>query len=119
MDLDSYNHRARTTAVYPGRGTLQGLVYTSLGLAGEAGEFANRIKKLMRDDRISLDTPNTERILDVETEVALVHELGDVLWYVSQCADELGYDFEFVANANLKKLEKRYGTDSNTNEEAV
>lgn len=93
-----YQQRAKELAIYPGQGTLDGLAYAALGLAGEAGEFANKVKKVLR-----MDT----RLDDPETKARLVDELGDTLWYVSQLATELGTTLTQVAERNLEKLEGR------------
>jgi NTP pyrophosphatase (non-canonical NTP hydrolase) len=98
MTLDLYQREARKMAVYPGRGTHEGLVYTTLGLAGEAGELANHLKKVLRDDGSKL-TP--------ERRKAILGELGDILWYVSQCAREMGFTLDEVGKANLEKLQSR------------
>lgn len=49
MHLDVYQHKASSTAIYPGQGKLMGLLYVALGL-GEAGEFQNKVKKILRDN---------------------------------------------------------------------
>ena len=72
LTFDEYQQAARTTAQYPDMG--KNFYYPTLGLAGEAGEVAEKIKKLMRDDKGAL-TP--------ERREALKKELGDVLWYVA------------------------------------
>jgi NTP pyrophosphatase (non-canonical NTP hydrolase) len=77
-------------------GDISGLLYTSLGLTGEAGEFADKVKKVLRDD-------NGE----IRNRKALLHELGDVLWYVTQSAQELGSTLEDVAAMNITKLDAR------------
>lgn len=74
---------------------MRGLKYVALGLAGEAGEVANKVKKIDRDD----DEQVTE-----EAVAAILEEVGDVLWYASQLAEELGTDFSLVAEGNLDKL---------------
>ena len=84
------------TAVYPGEGTQAGISYTILGLVGEAGEIANKFKKILR---------NQENYLD-KSEV-LMDELGDVLWYAARLASELGYSLNTVAQFNIDKLAKR------------
>ena len=73
-------------------------IYPTLGLTGEAGEVADKVKKVIRDRGGSFDR---------ETREAIKLELGDVLWYVAQLASELGYDLEEVAEANLQKLSSR------------
>jgi NTP pyrophosphatase (non-canonical NTP hydrolase) len=96
MDVRDYQHRSRRTATYPGAG--DNIVYPTLGLAGEAGEVAEKVKKLIRDDA---------GVLSDERRAALAGELGDVLWYVAQVATEAGLDLGEVAQANLDKLASR------------
>jgi NTP pyrophosphatase (non-canonical NTP hydrolase) len=98
VTLDDYEQRAASTAVYPGQGTVQGLVYTVLGLAGEAGEMANQVKKTLRDD---------DGVLTDQRRAKLVDELGDVLWYVANTAKELGVPLADIAQQNLNKLQAR------------
>lgn len=96
MDLGTYQQLSRRTARYPQAG--HNPIYPTLGLCGEAGEVADKIKKVIRD-RDGAFTP--------EVITALQLELGDVLWYVAQLATELGLDLEQVARANLDKLASR------------
>lgn len=98
LTLDEYQRRAAETAIYPRDTEAAALTYVALGLTGEAGEIANRVKKILRDDAGAL-TPNA-------TE-AVVGELGDVLWYCAQLASELGWSLDGVARANLHKLASR------------
>jgi NTP pyrophosphatase (non-canonical NTP hydrolase) len=70
-------------------------VIAALGLAGEAGEFANMIKKL------------TAHGHDIPAE-DLVDELGDVLWYLSEAATASGLDLNHIALKNIDKLRTRY-----------
>ena len=96
MLLSDYQQRSRVTAVYPDAGS--NLTYPALGLCGEAGEAAEKVKKAIRDDGGQL-TP--------ERREALAAELGDVLWYVAQLATEAGLDLDRIAGANLEKLLSR------------
>ena len=96
MRLPDYQTRSRATAVYPGRG--DNLLYPTLGLCGEAGEAAEKVKKAIRDDG---------GILTGERREALAGELGDVLWYLAQLATEAGLDLDEIAEANLAKLRSR------------
>ena len=96
MLLSDYQTLSRRTATYPGAG--ENIVYPTLGLAGEAGEVAEKVKKLLRDDG---------GVLSDERRAALAGELGDVLWYVAQVATEAGLELEEIARANLDKLLSR------------
>ncbi len=96
MDISEYQRRSRATAVYPDAG--DNLAYPALGLCGEAGEAAEKVKKAMRDDG---------GVLTEERREALAAELGDVLWYVAQLATEAGLDLGEIAGDNLAKLLSR------------
>jgi NTP pyrophosphatase (non-canonical NTP hydrolase) len=96
MELSDYQDRSRATAVYPQAG--DNLLYPTLGLCGEAGEVAEKIKKMVRDDA---------GVLSAERRAALSKELGDVLWYLAQLATEAGLDLDEVARTNLDKLLSR------------
>jgi NTP pyrophosphatase (non-canonical NTP hydrolase) len=74
------------------------IVYPTLGLVNEAGEVAGKIKKIFRDKGGEIGEEERE---------ALKHELGDVLWYLTQICTELGLSLEEVAEANLEKLFSR------------
>lgn len=91
MELNTYQQEAGSLAEYP---KLNGLVYTGLKLAGEAGEYADKLGKFYRGDG------------DLPVE-ALAYELGDTLWYIQECAFLLGYTLEDIATMNLKKLYDR------------
>jgi len=90
MRFNEYQEEAKKTAIYPEQ---YKVVYPALGLAGEAGEVAEKVKKHIRDG-----------VLKVED---LKKELGDVLWYVSALAADLDLDLDDVAAANLEKLRSR------------
>ena len=96
MEMNSYQDAARKTAAYPDVGSNP--IYPTLGLTGEAGEVADKVKKVIRD---------RGGVFDADTCEAIKLELGDVLWYVAQLASELGYDLNEVADANLQKLSSR------------
>jgi len=97
MKFEEYQRQAKQTALYPNR--LKNLEYPTLGLAGEAGEVANIVKKIQRDFGGEI-TP--------EIRAKLKDELGDVLWYISACADELSLTLEEIAEFNVEKLAKRH-----------
>ena len=98
MTFNNFQTNASRTAFYPRNFKNEGLYYTTLGLVGEAGEIANKVKKIMRDSEGKLNKINKADIFD---------ELGDVLWYCASLADELGVNLEDVAKCNLIKLEDR------------
>ncbi len=100
MEMNYYQSQAHYTAVYPDIGN--NVVYPTLGLTGEAGEVAEKVKKLIRDHNGQL-TP--EYAADIKKE------LGDCLWYLSQVANEIGVTLEDVAQTNLEKLALRQQHD--------
>ena len=97
MNFEEYQTEASQTALYPRR--MSNLEYPTLGLAGEAGEVANIVKKIQRDN---------DGIITDEIRGKLRDELGDVLWYISACADELGLTLDEIAAFNVNKLAKRH-----------
>ena len=96
MEFNDYQKLAESTAIYSNRG--HNVIYPTLGLAGEAGEVAEKIKKVQRDHGGIIDSVRKEEIKK---------ELGDVLWYVSQLALEIGVSLQEVVDANLDKLSNR------------
>jgi NTP pyrophosphatase (non-canonical NTP hydrolase) len=95
MNFNDYQSLASTTAIYP---SSVKLIYPTLGLCGEAGEVAEKMKKLFRDSQGDV----TE-----DFKTALKKELGDVLWYLSAVASDLGLTLEEIAVANYEKLQDR------------
>ena len=96
MTFDEYQKQAKSTAQYSS--SIPGWVYLTLGLTSEAGEVADKFKKIIR---------NKGSVFSIEDKAEIKKELGDVLWYLSQLAEELGYRFDEVAQANLAKLADR------------
>ena len=96
MELNDYQQLAMKTAIFPKN---ESFSYTALGLAGEAGEIANKVKKFIRDGY------DKEELVMKQDEVA--DELGDVLWYVAAVAEVMGTNLESVAKNNLWKLAER------------
>jgi len=96
MNFEEYQKKSRKTALYPNVGN--NFIYPTLGLSGEAGEVAEKIKKVIRDKN---------EVVDDETKELIEKELGDVLWYVSQLATELDLSLDKVAEKNIEKLYSR------------
>ena len=96
MNFKTYQKKARLTAQYPNLGSNN--IYPTLGLVGEAGEVAEKVKKVIRDKK---------GIFDEESKNVIKKELGDVLWYLSNLCDEFNFSFEEVAIQNLEKLNLR------------
>jgi NTP pyrophosphatase (non-canonical NTP hydrolase) len=92
--LDGYQQLAESTAARYDTFEKRLTIFT-LGLAGEAGEFAEKVKKWLGHGH------------DMPDEV-LRDELGDVLWYVANLAAVLDFDLSDVADANISKLAERY-----------
>eukprot|EP00927_Polykrikos_kofoidii_P080649 TRINITY_DN77564_c0_g1_i1.p1 TRINITY_DN77564_c0_g1~~TRINITY_DN77564_c0_g1_i1.p1 ORF type:complete len:145 (+),score=33.47 TRINITY_DN77564_c0_g1_i1:137-571(+) len=96
LALAAYHREAMSTAVYPQKGN--NVAYVALGLVGESGEVANKVKKVLRDEGGEFTTARRLEIAD---------EVGDVLWYAAAMADELGVPLEEIAKRNLAKLRSR------------
>jgi NTP pyrophosphatase (non-canonical NTP hydrolase) len=96
--FSEYASKAASTALYPGRKSFLGVMYCALGAAGEAGEIANKVKKIMRDDGM---------VVTPEKRDALKREVGDVLWYLSQLAYELEFELGDSAQENNAMLASR------------
>jgi NTP pyrophosphatase (non-canonical NTP hydrolase) len=94
VEANKYQEFTLETAIYPdaGQSTLQGISYCALGLTGEAGEVADKVKKLIRDG-------DTEELRE-----AIVKEVSDVCWYLARIADELGWDLSALFELNASKL---------------
>jgi len=90
MTFDEYQDQARCTAIYPRD---RAIVYPTLGLTGEAGEVAEKVKKWIRDGELEKD--------------AIAKELGDVLWYIAALAGDLGISMDEIATQNILKLQDR------------
>jgi len=91
MTFNEYQEFAKTTAIYPEQ---YKVVYPALGLAGEAGEVTEKVKKMLRDGTV----PDKKEI---------AKELGDVLWYISALAGDFGISLEEIAQMNYEKLKSR------------
>lgn len=99
LTLDQYQQLSFTFADYPYMGAGdKGIVYPALGLAGESGEVAEKVKKLWRNK--DLELLSTDR-------AAVAREIGDVLWYCAALATELGMSLDQIASGNLTKLADR------------
>ena len=97
MTFNEYQLKSRETAIFPDEDNR--FIYATLGMIGEAGEVAEKVKKVWRDKNKVVSELDREEIKK---------ELGDVLWYMSQLALELGIDFDEIAITNIKKLASRH-----------
>jgi len=117
--LDAYQKVATRSAIYPGQGTVMGLMYCALKLNGEAGELAEHVGKAMRDDDLAVAYPDEEHYcgdlmvnldageLTESRKTLIVKEIGDNLWYLSALCNELGIKLSDAAVANIEKLNDR------------
>ncbi len=96
MNFQEYQEQSRKTAVYPQVGS--NFVYPILGMAGESGEVAEKVKKVLREKN---------GIVDEAAKEEIIKELGDLLWYMSQLASELGISLDEVAQKNITKTQSR------------
>ena len=95
MTINEYQEKALETAIYPKE---YKVVYPALGMAGEAGEVADKVKKVIRDN-------NGE--ISKEKALEIAKEIGDVLWYCATLANDLGFDLNTIAQMNYDKLHSR------------
>lgn len=90
MNFEEYQKKAISTAIYPEK---YRIIYPTLGLCGEAGEVAEKVKKSIRDG------------IDIYEDI--VKELGDVLWYIANLSYDLGISLDHIAQTNIEKLASR------------
>ena len=103
MTFEEYQEAAQSTAVYPCIG--DNAVYPALGMAGDAGEVADKVKKYLR---VNGDDPRAAELKDDPvTRAKVLDEMGDTLWYIALLAMELDSSLEEVARRNNEKLRQR------------
>ena len=88
--MNEYQDMAAATAIYK---TEHQVIYPALGLAAEAGEVANKVKKILRDGKFDRN--------------AIADEVGDCLWYIAALCRDLNVDMKELAKNNLRKLHDR------------
>lgn len=95
MEMNEFQRQALQTAIYP-----QELrtIYPLIGITGETGEVAEKVKKVIRD---------RNGIFSKSDRLKIAKELGDVLWYLSVLANDLGYSLDEVAALNIEKIRSR------------
>lgn len=103
MELNDYQKQALSTVGYPYEFKT---IYPALGMNGEAGEVADKVKKILRDTEYLKDKYGAIKLSD-EQKKALALEVGDVLWYCAALSNDLGYTLEEVAQMNAGKLASR------------
>lgn len=97
MKFDEYQKQALTT-VLSTNDEFKDTLHWVLGINGEAGEVAEKVKKIIRDKN---------GVISEQDKKELGKEIGDVLWYLAVFADQLGMSLEDIANENLAKLADR------------
>ena len=99
LTMNDYQADAAATMIYKWK-----VIYPALGLASEAGEVCDKIKKMIRDQDIRFD--GSEKLTDAQ-RADIIFELGDVLWYVAALSRDLGVSLNELAHMNLEKLKLR------------
>lgn len=98
MQFDEYQRTSLRTWNPPPRDKILDIMYLTLGVVGEAGEVAEKVKKILRNDL---------GVFSAEKKQELKKEIGDVIWYLSTLSYELGLSFDDVAQTNIDKLSSR------------
>lgn len=91
LSFENYQDFVNTTKVYPEK---HAIIYPALGLSGESGEVAEKVKKWLRGDG------------ELDKDL-LAKELGDILWYITSMCTDLGIKLDKVAYGNIEKLTDR------------
>ncbi len=97
MTFDDYQKQAFTTVIST-QDSFKDSLHWVLGINGEAGEVAEKIKKIIRDKN---------GVISPQDKLELGKELGDVLWYLAVFAHDLGLSLDKIAGENLDKLQSR------------
>lgn len=95
IDIDNYQKECKKTAIYP---TEYSVIYPVIGMCGETGEVAEKIKKIIRDKN---------SIFDETSKIEIMKELGDVMWYISNIATDLNVNMSDILTMNLDKIQSR------------
>ena len=95
MEVKEYQDKALSSAIYKKE---HSIIYPTLGISGESGEIAEKIKKVLRDK---------DSVFSDETKLEIAKEIGDVLWYCNALSRDLGFTLEQVMQMNIDKLESR------------
>lgn len=101
MKISDYSAQAIGTDLYSREGQAfdsHAMLEKVFGLVGEAGEVAEKFKKILRDK---------DGIATEEDKKEIIKELGDVLWYINSVGIYLGYTLDDVAQSNLDKVLSR------------
>lgn len=100
MKFDDYQKQTEEFDFFEATCNLKspGFMEKVLGLAGEAGETADKVKKIIRDK---------EGVASDDDKTAIIKELGDTLWYIAGISRYLGVPLSEVAKGNISKLADR------------
>lgn len=110
MTFNEYQELSDKTSLNKDQYGADYFIYLTLAINGEAGEVAEKVKKIWREKNKKISPEDKEEIKK---------ELGDVLWYLGQLSQTLGFKLEEVAQSNLAKLNSRlergalYGSGDN------
>jgi NTP pyrophosphatase (non-canonical NTP hydrolase) len=110
MTFNEYQQVANKTALHKEQYAADYFIYLTLAVNGEAGELAEKVKKIWREKNKQVSPEDREEIKK---------EMGDVLWYLGQLSETLGFTLEDVAQTNLQKVSSRlergalYGSGDN------
>lgn len=102
MTMEEYASSAMDKAIYP-----DALIYPMLGLQGEVGELSEKLKKWFRDNDYEVQMEDCVAELPAELRLEMAKEVGDIIWYATAVASDLGYSLDEVVSLNLEKLEDR------------
>lgn len=112
MEFNEYQEKASSLAIYPlttvvenGKAVGASYIYPVMGLCGEAGELANKVKKLIRDKKGKIRDENGELLSEIKEEIT--GEIGGILWYIQQVCTEFDLELNDVAQYNIKQLDSR------------
>lgn len=101
MNFNEYQALTHTTAKYQDgcdKAGVPHVMYCLLGLAEESGEVLGKFKKILRDKHWKIDNDDA---------ISITKELGDILWYISEVATNMGLQLEEIADTNIAKLADR------------
>ena len=110
-DFNKYQEFVKGMKRYPEQ---YAILYPALGLCGESGEIAEKIKKWLRDEGgpkvmswTDATVPPAAKGMSESRRDAILSELGDPLWYIAALADDMGFTLQEVVDANVAKLTSR------------
>lgn len=102
LTMEEYANDAMNYAIYP-----DALIYPMLGLQEEVGELSGKLKRYFRDNEYDVSMEDCMVEMSAELRFDMARECGDVLWYLTAIASDLGYSLDEIASMNLEKLEDR------------